>query len=778
MQAPAERRFPPAADAPLFLCLTVTAGAIALLALPAVPGTPWLLAAALPALVPWRGRRWVAPLCLGFVLTAWDADRRLEDRWPVARDGETVTLTGAVADLPQARGAGRSASVRFLFEPQRGSSPAPPRRIRVAWYDTRAVVGGGECWRLTLKLRAPHGSASPGAFDYERWLFMSGIGATGVVQAADPCGTAPGHAWLRLRAGLRHRLDGWLRDTPGQGLVDGLVLGDRARLTPHDWDTFRATGTSHLMAVSGLHLGLVVGAAYFLLRWLWVLWPGLALRLPAQKAALVGSVAVGAVYAALSGFAVPALRSAIMLAAAALALLLGGARSLPRALALAWLVIVLADPAALLGASLWLSFGAVALIAWLVGGRVAGGSRLRAVLWLQLGLSVGLVPLTLWFFGGASWVSPLANLFVIPAAGLLLPLLMLAVALAFVVPAAGVPALQAMSWAWWALYRALEWLAASTPHVWLALAPHPFILLLAGLGGVLLLAPRGLPLRPLAFACLLPLVLPRSLAPPPGHFRLAVLDVGEGLATVVRTQRHVLLFDAGPAFPSGLDMGEAVVVPYLRAQGVRRLDVMMISHLDMDHRGGAEAVRTAMPIARTLGAFGTSPCVEGQHWGWDGVVFEILNPPADLPGSRNDRACVLRVSAGAAVALLPADIEARAETRLVETHAAALRAQVLVAPHHGSRTSSTPAFVAAVRPEVVIYPAGWENPFHFPRPEVVARYTAVWAHQLQTGVLGTLEVELGPEGVGPLRAWRLERQRIWTAGPMRNGDAHRRGVTE
>lgn len=752
-----------AADTPFFLCFAVTAGALVLLALPEMPAAPWLFAAALPAVAPWRGRCFYAPLCLGFVLTAWDAGRALDDRWPVARDGEVVRVTGAVADLPQLRGAGHAAAARFLFEPQGHVDPALPKRIRVAWYKPNAMPEGGECWMLDLKLKAPHGSANPGSFDYERWLFMAGIGATGAVKRAVPCGVAPGYGWLRVRAALRAKLDGWLDRIPGHGLVDGLVLGDRARLVQHDWDTFRETGTSHLMAVSGLHLGIVAGAAYFLLRWLWVAWPGLALRLPAQKAALIGSAAVGVLYAAVSGFALPATRSAIMLVAAVVVGLAGGLRSLPRALALAWLLIIVFDPLALLGASMWLSFGAVALIAWLVGGRVAVGSKLRTALYLQLGLSVGLVPLTLWFFGGASWVSPIANLFVIPAAGLLLPLLMAAFVVALVAPGVGVPALQFMSWAWWALFRALEWLTETAPHVWIGLETVPLVLLLALVGIVLLLAPRGLPVRPLAFACLLPLVLPRDLAPPPGHFRLAVLDVGEGLSAVVRTHRHALLFDAGPAWPSGLNMGEAVVVPYLRTQGVRKLDVMMISHSDMDHRGGATAVQAALPVERTLGAVGDNPCVEGQHWRWDGVDFAVLNPPDGLSGSSNDRGCVLRVSAGASAALLPADIEARSEARLVEVYGDGLHAQVLVAPHHGSRTSSTAPFVATVQPQSVIYPAGWENQFQFPRPQPVARYTAIGARQFQTGVLGALSVDIGPHGAGPVRAWRQDHRRLWSA---------------
>ncbi|HEU0197283.1 MAG TPA: DNA internalization-related competence protein ComEC/Rec2 [Nevskiaceae bacterium] len=764
-----ETRLPGAADAPLLLCIAITAGAISMLSLPAIPDPEWLLAAAVPALAPWPGRRWYAPLYLGFALTACNVQHRLADRWPVASDGRVVTLTGVVADLPQQRGEGRMASVRFLFEPRGASKDALPRRIRVAWYRTDTAVRGGECWRLKLKLKAPHGSASPGSFDYERWLFSQGIGATGVVKGAAACGLAPGHLLLRLRAEARARLDRWLGATPGRSLVEGLVLGDQSRLAEHDWDIFRETGTSHLISVSGLHLEIVAATAYFLLRWLWVLWPALALRLPAQKAALAGSAVVAVLYAALSGLSLPALRSALMLVIAVVAVLGGGLRSLPRALAVAWLIIVLLDPLALLGASLWLSFGAVALIAWLVSGRVVRGSKLGAGLWLQLGLSIGLVPLTLWFFGGASWVSPLANLFVIPAAALLLPLLMLAVALAFTVPVVGVPALQVMSWAWWALFRVLEWLAVSTPHVWLALSAGPVVLLLAAVGVVLLLAPRGLPVRPLALAFLLPLALPRDLAPPPGHFQLAVLDVGEGLSAVVRTHRHNLLFDAGPAYPSGLDMGEAVVVPYLRSQRVRHLDVMMISHRDMDHRGGARAVMAAVAVLRTLGAVGDHPCVAGQHWRWDGVDFRVLNPPPGLHASRNNRACVLRVAAGDTAVLLPADIEAKGESRLVAAYGQGLRARVLIAPHHGSNTSSSPAFVAAVDPRTVIYPAGWENQFHFPRAQPVRRYTAIHAAQYQTGRVGAISLDVGPEGVGSVHAWRLDHPRLWRmpAGPMR-----------
>lgn len=752
-----------AADSPLFLCVAVSAGALALLALPSLPATAWLLVPALPALLPWRGRRWYAPLYLGVLLAAWHAQGNLQERWPITRDKQVVEVTGVVADLPQPRGYGRSAAWRFLFEPDAGQDADLPSRIRVAWYRSPVVPHGGECWHLHLKIKAPHGSANPGGFDYERWLFSHNIGATAYVKDATPCGESSGHAWLRLRGQLRTHLDRWLDGVPGHALVDGLVLGDRSRLSNRNWAVFRATGTNHLMAVSGLHLGIMAGAAYFLLRWLWVLWPAAALRFPAQKAALLGSAAVAVAYGALSGFALPSVRAAIMLGVGVVALLAGGKKSLPRGLALAWLMIILFYPLALLSASLWLSFGAVALIAWIMAGRVAEGSVLRALLWLQLALTIGLMPLTVWFFGGVSWVAPVANLFVIPAAALLLPPLMVAVVLAFAFPAIGVPALKMMSFAWWALYQVLAWLAGHAPAAWLSSSAGLLVLLLACVGVLLLLAPRGLPLRPLAVACLLPLVLPRHMALPVGHFRLTVLDVGEGLSAVVQTHGHSLLFDAGPAWPGGLDMGDAVVLPYLHARGIRKLDVMLISHGDMDHRGGAEAVLRGIDVAGQRGVVGGNPCVTGQHWRWDGVDFKVLNPPPGFTGSDNNSGCVLKISAGGYAALLPADIESPAESRLVHDYGEALRAQVLVAPHHGSNTSSSAAFVSAVQPSVVVYPAGWENQYHFPRFAPMARYTAIDAAQFQTGVLGAINVEIGPDGVGPVRAWRRQRRHLWQA---------------
>lgn len=765
-EARSERpRLARAAASPLVLAAGVTVGAGVLLLLPRLPSLPWFVLAVIPALLPWRGRAVYAAVCLGFVLAGWHAQRGLAQRWPVARDGQVVVVRGVIATLPQEENAryGHGRSWRFRFVPDSGQNLPP--RIRVAWYQTWEIPRGGQCWQFRLKLKAPHGSADPGGFDYEGWLFAKGIGATGVVKSGKSCGVAAGYGWLRLRESLRQRLDRWLAGVPGHALVNTMILGDRSLLSQKDWRIFRATGTSHLVAVAGLHLAIISGAAYFLFRWLWVLWPALALRLPAQKAGLIGAALAGVTYAALTGFALPALRATLMLLAAVAALLLGGARSLPRALALAWLAIVLVDPLALLGASIWLSFGAVALIAWISVGRIETHGRVKELLWLQVGLSLGLIPLTLWFFGGASWVAPLANLFVVPAATLLLPALFAALGLTLISASIGLPLLKAMSWAWWALFQVLQWLAANAPQAWIAASAEPAALLLAFFGVLLLLVPRGVPLRLLGLICLLPLLWTPDYSPPAGNFRLTVLDVGQGLSAVVRTHRHSLLFDAGPAWPGGLNMGEAVVLPYLHQRGIRRLSMMLISHYDMDHRGGAKAVRAGIPIDAELGAVALVSCRDGQHWRWDGVGFRILNPPSGAQGSRNNLGCVLLVTAGAHAALLPADIEAPAEHALIRRHADILHADVLIAPHHGSAGSSTPSFVADVDPRVVIYPAGWENQFHFPRPQPEARYAGVGAVQYQTGTDGAVSVEVGPDGIGPIRRWRRQHPRLWQTQP-------------
>jgi competence protein ComEC len=492
---------------------------------------------------------------------------------------------------------------RFLFRPQ---DPALPRLIRVSWYRADQALTGGDCWRLKLRLRAPHGLLNPGGYDYEAWLFEQGIGATATVREASPCEDHSGYWLLRARQHVANRLAQWLPGHPALGLVAGLAVGDRALLQEQDWDTFRVSGTSHLMAIAGLHIGMVVAAVFFLLRWLWAAVPALCLRLPAQKAAMLGAVLAACVYALLSGFEPPAQRALLMLLFGFAAMWLDRPALLPRALALSWLLIVAANPLALLSPGLWLSFTAVAAIFYVISGRLGPRrrwqDRWQELLLLQLALSLALLPLSFSFFQGGGWIGPLANLVVVPLFTLMLPALLLALLLAWAAPALGVPAVTRVAAALWRVRQGLGWAATHLPDAWVAASPPPGLLLLAMLGMVLLLAPRGLPLRGFAALCFLPLFLPLDRAPKEG-FRLTALDVGQGLSVVVRTARHTLLFDAGPAFEDFSDTGRSVVVPYLLSEGVHELDLGRRGLRNPKPAAGGGAARRAGGC-RTGGAAG------------------------------------------------------------------------------------------------------------------------------------------------------------------------------
>ena len=724
------------------------------------------------ALWPWRHRVLLLALASGFALTLWRAEWRLADRWPVARQGEDISVSGRVASLPEfthdLRGDahGRKSDSgdstwRFSFAPDDANVPS---RIRVSWYRTDQVVRGGDCWRYTLRLKTPHGSANPGGFDYEGWLFEQGVGATATVRAATPCDQANGYWVLKARQSLIDHLQQWLGDDPARPLIAALIVGDGAALSDSDWDAFRLTGTSHLVAISGFNLAIVAGFAFWLLRWSWSLLPRLCLLLPAQKAATIGAALLATIYALLAGFEPPVLRALVMIWIVLAALFAGRMTAPSRVLALAWGVIVLADPFAVLTPGLWLSFGAVAAIFYLGAGRLAPEASWRQAVRIQFVLSLALAPLTLFFFHGTPWIAPFVNLVAVPVFALLTPLLLIAVIAAWWLPVVGVPFLALLAKAL-ALVR-LSLLALAETHAdgWFALSPPPLALLLALFGVLLLAAPRGLPLKVLGLLCLLPLFVPPNHAPSRG-FELTALDVGQGLAVVIRTAHHSLLFDAGPAYEEGFDAGESVVAPYLLREGISRLDTMMISHSDLDHRGGAPAVRRLLKPREERGAMAGTPCAAGQNWDWDGVHFTVLNGPADAVNDRspdNNGGCVLRVETGDHAVLLPADIERDAEARLLARAPELLRADVLLAPHHGSHSSSTEDFVAAVNPDLVIFPAGFRNQFRHPREDVVQRYQALGSELHMTGQEGALSLAVDPvTGVSAVRGWRSEAGRYW-----------------
>lgn len=756
--------------------LAFAAGCLLLQGFAALP--PLWLVTALP-LLPLLARPFPRPLPAGllwlpagFLWALFQAHLLLDENLPPRAEGVDLWLEGRIASLP----ARTPRRVRFELAVDSarlaatGQPVAMVSRVRLSWYGRFPDLVPGETWRLRVRLKRPHGFRNPGGFDYERWLFRHGIRATGYVRA-DPgnrrLATARGDVVNRLRHGLRQRLEAWLPDTPAAGLLQALVVGDRSDIGEQEWAVLRATGTNHLMAISGLHIGLLAGLGFWLGRWLWRFSGRGLLWLPAPRFGVLTALFLATGYAALAGFSVPTQRALIMAAVGLLALWRYRRVASGQTLGLALLLVLAFDPLAVLDPGLWLSFAAVGLIFYGLQGRLRAAGRLGQALRVQWWISLGLLPLLLLLFGQASLISPLANLLAVPLVGLLVvPLALLGSLPGLIWPVGGEFLLAAGTWLMQGILSGLGILAGWPYAQWGGATVSGLATVLALAGMLLLLMPRGMPGRFAGALLLLPLLFPPSSGPPPGQADFTLLDVGQGLAAVVRTRGHVLIYDTGPRFGPDFEAGSAVVVPFLRAAGIGKIDRLLISHGDSDHRGGAAAILRALPVADflasrrlTIGGRRSRPCRAGEGWEWDGVRFDLLHPQAG-EGRGNDASCVLRVAAAGRVLLLTGDIERPAERRLVRRLGTALRADVLVAPHHGSRSSSSPAFLEAVRPRWVLFPVGYRNRYGFPDPRVRARYAQRRVRMLASAACGAGALRLGGEPL-QMRCYRRAARHYW-----------------
>ena len=716
----------------------------------------------------------------------------LADELPHEQEGIDTAIIGTVDSLPHAFEGG----TRFHFCVERVLTPEKtvPGRVALSWYGRNdapaagALPAPGERWQLVVRLQRPHGNANPHGFDYEAWLLQQGVRATGYVRPAGPRNVRldafvprPGHLVERARAALRRHILEQLEGEPYAGVIVALVIGDQRGIDQSDWDVFNRTGISHLVSISGLHVTMVASLGAWAISALWrrsffVDGAALPLRLPAQKAAAIAGAVVALLYVLLAGFGVPAQRTFYMLAVVALALCSGRLVTLSQVLCLALGVVVLLDPWAVLSPGFWLSFGAVAVILYANMGRVRKESGWRRTLAMaartQYAVTVGLVPLTMCLFAQVSLVSPLANAVAIPVISLLVtPLALLGALLP--APLAGW-VLGLAHGAVALLAQGLAWLAAGPLAIWNAPAPQGWILVLALLGTAWMLAPRGWPHRWAGLAAWLPMLTQVPSTPAPGAFTVTAFDVGQGMALLVETHRHRLLYDAGPQYAPGQDAAGRILLPYLRGRGINLLEAMVVSHSDLDHAGGAQAVlkgsavievHSSLPPRHPVvtSAARHTRCQAGQGWSWDGVRFDMLGPaPAsyDEPGLKaNARSCVLRVSGDGRTILLAADIEAAQEAELLKSAAGQLRADVLLAPHHGSGTSSTAAFLTAVRPGLALFQVGYRNRYRHPKQEIVERYRVLGIAQLRTDQTGAITLD-SRDGFAP-HAYRSEHPRYW-----------------
>ncbi|WP_296447517.1 DNA internalization-related competence protein ComEC/Rec2 [Rhodoferax sp. UBA5149] len=690
---------------------------------------------------------------LAFGLTGLRASVFLNDALDAGLEGRDVAVTGVIAAMPQHNEAG----VRFRLEVESAQLMDKPVRlppsIYLGWYSgvfggsgaggvgelqrQPAAIEAGERWQMTLRLKAPHGGSNPHGFDYELWLWEQGLQATGYVRAGpkDPppqrLAQTGMHPVERARQQVRDRIFERVAERKYAGLIAALVVGDQNAIDRADWDIFRATGVAHLMSISGLHVTMFAWLAALAVGWLWRRSEYLCLRLPAPSAALAGGVLLATAYAFFSGWGVPSQRTVLMLATVGLLRLSGKQWPWPHVWLLACAVVVAMDPWALLQAGFWLSFVAVGVLFATDSGadsvdRTGARGHFYSMFREQWVITLALTPLTLLLFGQVSVVGLVANALAIPWVTLVVtPLAMLGVLAA---PLWDLAALAIAAMAWY-----LQLLAA-LPFATVSVAQAPLWAGAAGVVGGLLLAMQ-LPwsLRLMGLPLMLPVLLWQAPRPLQGQFELLAADIGQGNAVLVRTARHVLMYDAGPRFSRESDAGHRVLVPLLRALDAP-VDMLMLSHRDSDHVGGALAVLAMQPQAVLLSSIEddhelqavrrATRCVAGQRWRWDGVDFEVLHPRAgdyDAANKSNAMSCTLRISNGVQSALLAGDIEQAQEARLV-AEGASLKVDVLLVPHHGSKTSSSAAFLDAVQPRIALVQAGYRNRFGHPAEPVLARY--------------------------------------------------------
>ena len=750
----------------------------------------WLLTPALLALLVlwWAVRKQhisrhalVAFLC-GLMWAGSHAYWQLRNDLQPELEGNELTVVGYIADIPQQESYGW----RFLLVTDQTAAKRSglqlPDKLQISWYSHTQQVHADERWQLLLKLKRRHGFANPGSFDYEGQLFREGIGATGYVRDSSTnqyLGMVPGNYVLRVRAYLAEQISLAIPDAPMQGVIRGLAVGDQQAISNAQWQVFARTGISHLIAISGSHIGVVS----LLAAWL----GGCLIHLPrAQRwrltrpdlRALFGlPAALG--YSLLAGMSVPTQRTLVMLLVYFGTQLLRREINVWHSFGLALLLVVLIDPFAPLAIGTWLSFGAVAVILLTQQGRVRRAVWWREFLTIQTVVTLGLMPLLIAAFGNVSLISPWVNMLAIPLfTAVLVPAVLLGCALLVIHAAWG---------AWWlgyvallldGVYAGLDWAAQLPLATWYVPQSPLWAMCLLGAGVLLLVLPLLWPMRYCGLLCCLPALLWQPASVPANSFELTVLDVGQGLSLVVRTASHVLVYDTGPKFQSGTDTGALVVLPYLHALGVRHIDTLMVSHGDDDHAGGMQSIGRGMPVTRwLLGPSvktqaitdeGIRPqrCIQGQRWQWDGVQFLVLHPPLDdgratgIKISDNNTSCVLRIVAMGGSALLLGDAEAPVERQLVAAQAMP-QTGIVVAGHHGSRSSSTPELVAAVRAREVVFSAGYRNKWAFPKDDVVARWRDSGARTDSTIDGGAISLRVLPQGLQAVQKYREPQRHYW-----------------
>ena len=735
---------------------------------------------------------------VGWNHTLWQATNRLNDKLLVTCEGLALEADILVAELPNPIDIGVKwigEVVRYEPTPQ---CPRLPSRLSMGWYtgfsgETAGPpppVHVGEIWRLPIKLKRTVAPLQMSGFDVEAYWFANQIGATGTVQGKQAKQQSQQHVLVidhrqsvgvlieALREWLRTRMDEALQGQPFRGVIVALVLGDQKGISAEQWRLFSATGIGHLVSISGMHITLFAAVASWLVLLLWKRSARLCMWVPAPKVAAVAGFMLAMFYSLLAGWGVPAQRTVWMLGAVVLGVLIQSKPSPVHILSFAATLLMLLDPWCVLSAGFWLSFGAVVVLMYASVGRYTLVKQrwkpLREALQAQWVVTIGLTPITCLLFSQLSLISPLANAFAIPWVSFV------------VTPLAMLGAFTGWEWTLQYAHTAFAWVMVplETMAQW-SWATHPMaqppviVGLASVMGGLWILAPPGVPLKPLAWMLFTSLWWWPAERPAEGEVVLEFLDIGQGNAVAIQTRQHVLIYDTGPANNPQADSGSRVLAPWLNQHGIVHPDMLILSHQDSDHAGGAKtlmalnapkAFSSSMDEEHEILQWVTSraithqPCRAGQRWTWDGVAFELLFPDDEdfkTWNKPNDTSCVLKVSTHHHSALLVGDIGIAQERALIERYGASLQSHLLLAPHHGSKTSSSEAFLDTVQPSVAVFQVGYRNRYGHPKQEVLERYIQREIMALRSDQTGAIRVHYRNTTAPHIEHAKSARQRYW-----------------
>ncbi len=671
--------------------------------------------------------------------------------FPSQLEGKNIVINGRIEGVP----AYNEEYQKFQFYVEK---PNWKGKISLFWYQHKKhfLLKPGQEWCLTVKLKKPHGYRNLGGFDYDAWLFEQNIRAKGYVVngarnilLASSSQNNPINNWInQVRQNIGEKWESFSSEWPLLGVLLAFTVGLTSDITPEQWQVFTNTGTIHLISISGFHINLIAGMAYMLVNFFWRRIPLFCERFPAQRAAAIGAILAGIFYSLLAGNSIPTQRSLIMLTIFMGGLLLQRQTHLWSSFCWSIFIIVLLDPFAPLNLSFWLTYSAVAIILYALIDKPIKKSSFKSSLKLQIQIFLGLVPFSLFWFSQVSVSSLWANLVAIPVTGfLVLPLALSAIFLAFIYFPWAIWLMKISHWFLEELFLYLQWISQHYPFIFVWCLNKIWMLCLGVLGVLLLLAPKGWPGRWLGLLFWLPLFFPLKNIISYGEANFTLLDVGQGLASVIQTKNHILIFDTGPKMNENFDTGKAVVLPYLRNQHIQRIDALVISHKDLDHSGGLHSILKNIVVNKV---WLNDPrvlkrgklCKPNISWKWDGVTFKFLTRGLDKFNNTNDTSCVLKISNEHHSILLPGDLEARSEKVLAYEYGNALKTDLLVAAHHGSKTSSSLKWLSMTKPKYVLFATGYLNRYHFPNPSIVTRYEQIDAQHWSTADCGMIQWKL------------------------------------